>query len=262
MVTEDEKELYLLHSKTKMYKRRIEDAMETARKAISEINGNHALSYSGGKDSTVMLDICMKAGFNGDLIQFFYSEYENPKMNLDIADMMSERCGLKLYRLKCYSSKEAWDDSGRFFVIPSNDLEKRLVRKVASDFGKQSNKISEKNGYRLHFIGMRKAESNQRRMTLGSKGLTYYAKTRNGITCCPIGNLTDNDIWAYIISNNLPYISCYDNPLFDRRKIRNELTYFCTRKAVFQGVVETYKFIYPDIFSELRKNYPETGNYM
>ena len=262
MIVEDEREMYLLHSETKGYKRRIEEAMQIAQKAIKEIDGNHALSYSGGKDSNVMLDICLKAGFKGDLIQFFYSEYENPKMNLDMANAMSDKYGLNLYRLKCYSSKEAWDEAGRFFVVPASDLEKKLVRMVSTDFGKQSNKISRENGYNLHFIGMRKAESRQRRMTLGSRGLTYYAKTRNGFTCCPIGKLTDDDIWAYIISNNLPYIPCYDNPLFDRRKIRNELTYFCTRKAVFQGVVETYKFIYPEIFSELRKNYPETDNYM
>lgn len=262
MITEDEREMYLLHSKTKGYKRRIEEAMQTAQKAIKEIGGNHALSYSGGKDSTVMLDICLKAGFKGDLMQFFYSEYENSQMNLEMADNMSEKYRLKLYRIKCYSSKEAWDEAGRFFAVPSNDLEKSLARKVSADFGKQSKKISQENGYNLHFIGMRKAESRQRRMTLGSRGLTYYTKTRNAFTCCPIGKLTDDDIWAYIVSNNLPYISCYDNPLFDRRKIRNELTYFCTRKAVFQGVVETYKFIYPEIFSELRKNYPETGNYM
>ena len=261
MITEDEKEMYLLHSQTKGYKRRVEEAMQETQKAIKEIDGNHVLSYSGGKDSTVMLDICMKCGFKGDLIQFFYSEYENPIMNLDMADMMSKKYGLKLYRLKCYSSKEAWDEAGRFFVVPSNVLEKSLVRKVAADFGKQSSKISQENEYNLHFIGMRKVESKQRRMTLGNKGLTYYANTRKSFTCCPIGKLKDDDIWAYIVSNHLPYISCYDNSLFDRRKIRNELTYFCTREAIFQGVVETYKFIYPEIFNKLKNNYINVDNY-
>lgn len=261
MITEDEKEMYLLHSMTQGYKHRINEATQEIKKALKEIKGNHALSYSGGKDSTVMLDICMKSGFKGDLIQFFYSVYENPIMNIDMANFYSKKYGLNLYRLKCYSSKDVWDEIGRFFVVPSNDFEKRLVRKVTLDFGKQSERISKENGYKLHFIGMRKAESKQRRMTLGSKGLLYYAKTRDSFTCCPIGKLTDDDIWAYIISNNLPYISCYDNPLFDRRKIRNELTYFCTRKAIFQGVVETYKFIYPEIFAELRKRYKNVDNY-
>ncbi len=262
MMTEDEKEIYMLHSKTKGYRHRIDGAMQTAKKAISEIKGIHSLSYSGGKDSTVMLDICMKCGFKGELIQFFYSEYENPAMNLDMADIQSKKYALELHRIKCFSSKEAWDEAGRFFVVPSNDLEKSLVRRVGTDFGKQAKRLSEDRGYSLQFIGMRKAESKQRRMTIGSRGLTYYAKTRDSFTCCPIGKLTDDDIWAYIVSNHLPYISCYDNPLFDRRKIRNELTYFCARKAVFQGVVETYKFIYPEIFAELRKRYPETNNYM
>lgn len=111
-------------------------------------------------------------------------------------------------------------------------------------------------------IGMRKAESKQRTMTLGSRGLTYFTKTRNSVTCCPIGKLTDDDIWAYIVSNNLPYLSCYDNPLFDRRKIRNELNYLCTKKAIFQGIVEKYKFIYPEIFAELRSRYEGINSYM
>ena len=120
-----------------VYKRRIEEAMQEAQKAIKEIEGDHSLSYSGGKDSTVMLDICLKAGFKGELIQFFYSEFENPEMNLEIADMMAKKNKLKLHRLKCYSSKEAWDEAGRFYVVPSNDLEKKLVRKVSADFGRK-----------------------------------------------------------------------------------------------------------------------------
>lgn len=254
MMPEDEKEMYLLHARTKGYKYRIRKASEEAEKAI-KYSGRHALSYSGGKDSTVLLDICVKAGFKGDLIQFFYSRYENPELNLAIADIMSEKYGLALYRLKCYSAQEAWDEAGRFFVVPANGTERKLVRKVASDFGKQAKLISEEKGYNLHFIGMRKKESKQRTMTLAHKGLTYYASTRKSFTCCPIGNLTDDDVWAYIVSNKLPYISYYDNPLFDRKKIRNELTYFCAREAVFQGLVETYKFIYPEIFAELQNRY-------
>ena len=61
---------------------------------------------------------------------------------------------------------------------------------------------------------------------------------------------------------NLNVLSKRKPDFLYRRKIRNELTYFCTRNAVFQGVVETYKFIYPEIFAELRVNYPETSNYM
>ena len=257
MMPEEEMEMYLLHSNTKGYKKRIDGAFNIAKKALEDNSGNCSLSYSGGKDSTVMLDICVKSGFRGELMQFLYSEYENPKMNLDMANDMAKKHGLKLYRVKCYSAKEAWDEAGRFFIIPSNYLEKCLVRRVASDFGKQSNKLAKERGYELQFIGMRKNESKQRYMVLGSKGLTYYAKTRDSVTCCPIGNLTDTDIWAYIISNNLPYISCYDNPLLDRRKIRNELTYFCAGKAIFQGLMETYKIIYPEIIAELRKNYGE-----
>jgi len=194
MMSDDEKEMYNLHSKTRGYKHRIDEAFLIVKKAIEENEGNSSLSFSGGKDSIVMLDICYKAGFRGDLIQFFYSLYENPQMNLDMADLCAEKYNLKLHRLKCYSANEAWDEAGRFFVVPSNNIEKTLVRKVASDFGKQSKKISEKNRYNLNFIGMRKAESCQRKMTLGHKGLTYYTKTRDSVTCCPVGKLTDDDI--------------------------------------------------------------------
>lgn len=260
-MTEDEKELYLLHAKTKGYKRRMQEAFDVAERAISEADGKMCISYSGGKDSTVMLDLCMKAGFRGDMMQFYYSEYENPYENVELAKLFSYRYGLHLRRIKCFSAKEAWDAAGRFFVVPSNDFERSLVRKVAGDFGRQSDKISKEQGYQLHFIGMRKEESKRRKLTLCDRGLYYYAKTREAYTCCPVGNLTSDDVWAYIVENHLPYISCYDNDLYDRRRIRNEPTYFCIRDAVFQGAVETYCYIYPEIFAKIRCRYKGTGNY-
>lgn len=95
-------------------------------------------------------------------------------------------------------------------------------------------------------------------MKMGMRTRTIYQciekKMTNGDK---IRKMSDDELAETIAC---PY---YDGPeMCFKETIRNELTYFCTRKAVFQGVVETYKSIYPEIFAELRKKYDGACDYM
>lgn len=123
-----EKEMYLVHSKSSGYKKRILEAISVAENALTDVK-KCSMSFSGGKDSVVMLDICVKAGFKGDLIQFFYSEYENPKMNLDMARYCAEKYNIKLHVIKCYSVTDAWNEVGYFYIVPTTKKKKNLHEK-------------------------------------------------------------------------------------------------------------------------------------
>ena len=87
-----EREGYLLRAKLDVYKRRVESAVVTAKEALS-VSTKPALSFSAGKDSVVMLDIAIKAGFRGKLVFFKYgiiTDVETPKENIELLKSYAE----------------------------------------------------------------------------------------------------------------------------------------------------------------------------
>lgn len=66
---ENDRKAYLLHSKLLSHKKRVNAAIETAKIALDN-SKKPLLSFSSGKDSVVLLDIAVKAGFCGRSLPF------------------------------------------------------------------------------------------------------------------------------------------------------------------------------------------------
>lgn len=256
---EDEKRAYLLHAKLDAYKRRIDIAFETAKKALIGAK-NPALSFSSGKDSIVLLDIAVKAGFRGDLIFFKYgiaTDIETPKENIELLKSYAERYGLNYHIIDCLGEVDCWEQCGRFILFPGTKEEKRIFNRTNMDFAKKSKEFCDEYGIDFLFIGMRKAESARRRAVLNKKGPIYAVKSRNSLTCCPLLDFTSNDIWAYIFSNNLPFLPIYNYPHIDRRENRNEITMLYNDWLIINGRIFHYKRMYPDFFSWIKSRWGE-----
>ena len=102
---------------------------------------------------------------------------------------------------------------------------------------------------------MRKDESKNRRFVLNKRGAIYRTQNRESITCCPLMNFSDEDIWAYIFNNNLKYLSVYDYPNIDRRKIRNEITMLYNFNIMRNGMMWHYQQMYPEYFNYIKKKW-------
>jgi phosphoadenosine phosphosulfate reductase len=63
----------------------------------------------------------------------------------------------------------------------------------------------------LVFTGLTKDESNLRQLFLTYRGPYYYAKSQGRYKCHPIHDWTENEVWEYIYSYDLPYNPIYDN---------------------------------------------------
>lgn len=256
---EKDKRTYLIHAKFEPYKRRVRSAIETARMAL-EASKNPALSFSAGKDSIVLLDIAVKAGFHGDLVFFKYgvsTDIETPKENIELLKFYAEKHGLKYHILECLGEVDCWEQCGRFILFPETEDEKRIFNRTNMDFSVKSREFCMENNVDLQLIGMRKAESARRKAILNKKGPIYTVKSRDSITCCPLANLTSEDIWAYIFSNNLEYLSIYDYPHIDRRRNRDEITMLYNDALIRHGQIFHYKTMYPDFFAWLKNRWGE-----
>lgn len=261
MCLSDEKEMYLLLAKMQSHKKKVKKAKETIKLALSK-SSKAALSFSSGKDSVVLLDLAVKAGFNGTLIFFKYgicTDIETPQENIDLLKYYAEKHGLHYKILECLGEVDCWEQCGRFTLFPETEEEKRIFNLTNYDYVKKSNDFEKENDIDLNIIGMRKDESERRRIVLSKKGSIYQTKSRKSITCCPLLDFTNDDIWAYIFSNDLKYLSIYDYPYIDRQVNRNEITMLYNTAIIENGMLWHYKQMYPKFFEWLKKTYGNIG---
>lgn len=254
---EYDKTQYILHAKLLPYKRRVQQAIDTAKTAIQNAE-RPLLSFSAGKDSIVLLDIAVKAGFRGDLMFFKYgifADVETPYENVDLLKYYSGLHGLKYHIIDCLGEVDCWEQCGRFTLFPKTAEERKVFSHTNRDFAKRSEKFCRESNIDLQIIGMRKSESKQRKIVLSAKGSTYSVKSRVAKTCCPLADLTSDDVWAYIFENGLKYLSIYDYPYIDRRRNRNEITLLYNDGIIRNGAIYHFKKMYPEYFAWIKSHW-------
>lgn len=257
-----EREKYLLHIRQKSYKNRVSEAMKNIQLATKANPGIWAISFSAGKDSVVMLDLCMKAGWRGPGLFFYYSEYETPPDAFEIVQWAEDKYGIDFHMLKVPGAFDVYERVGRFFITPKTEEEIREMRRNMTEYKKVVNNYVKQQGWVGQFLGMRKAESNQRRKMLGHRGPLYYAKTRGNWTCCPIYRWSGKDIWAYIVENDLPYLMMYDAKGEDRERLRSEYTYLVGDAIWRHGAGSFIKRYNPKVWNYIRAKWPEIGEWV
>jgi 3'-phosphoadenosine 5'-phosphosulfate sulfotransferase (PAPS reductase)/FAD synthetase len=96
-------------------------------------------------------------------------------------------------------------------------------------------------GLTCKVMGLRAAESRNRRMSIGVRGDHYEYKDG---TCAvlPISSWLTADVWAYIVTNGLPWLSIYD---YLGPEARNGLV---GRSGEKFGRLEYLKQHYPDVW--------------
>lgn len=259
MSLSSEKETYLIAAKMPTFNKKVKKAKETIKEALS-VSTNQSLSFSGGKDSVVLLDLAVKSGFKGNLVFFKYgicTDVETPAENIELLKYYSSNHNLKYEIIECLGETDCWEQCGRFTLFPQCEEEKKIFYKTNYDFVKKSAHFENENDIDLSIIGMRKDESKRRKIVLNQKGAIYKTKNRKSTTCCPLLNFTNDDIWAYIYSNDLKYLSIYDYPYIDRRVNRNEITMLYNDAIIRHGMIYHYKQMYPEYFLYLTKRWGE-----
>ena len=257
MSLSDEIEMYLLAASMPSYKRKAHKAKETIRTALNS-SARASLSFSGGKDSIVLLDLAVKAGFTGTIVFFkygIYTDVETPRENIELLEFYADKHKLNYKILDCLGEVDCWEECGRFILFPETEIEQKIFNKTNYDFVEKSKMFEAENGIDLTIIGMRKNESKRRSIVLGKRGALYQTKNRKSVTCCPLLNFSNDDIWAYIFSNRLRYLSIYDYPYLDRRVNRNEITLLYNYALVRNGKLFHYQQMYPDFFCWLRQRW-------
>jgi phosphoadenosine phosphosulfate reductase len=172
--------------------------------ALKHSPDGYYLCYSGGKDSDVILHLAKAAGVK---FKAYYSQ-----TTIDPPEVVRH---IRTHR------EVEWvkPDVNFFRSVESIGLPTRVrrwcCRKYKEDDGNNTVRI----------IGVRAAESKRR---AAMWNVISQRRKKDGYYLCPILLWSDQDVWKYLIENNVPYCSLYDEgwkrlgcigcPMSDRKK--------------------------------------------
>lgn len=201
------RQTFLLHSRTEEYQKSLNNARNKAREVFSKYE-YPAVAFSGGKDSLVMLSIVQSIGKPYLVFHYDFGRPTQKKYNyfplsieneiLKIAyQITKEKIHIVTKRKYWQSSDSALDGRPKYTFVWFVEDSVFWVR------GQQS--VMKDLDCDVALVGLRKGESIKRRLRI---------KEGDTITNFPekwiVADMSEMDIWAYIVSNNLSYLSYYD----------------------------------------------------
>lgn len=168
---------------------------------------NIVISFSGGKDSTAVADIVVKALNNPSLVHIFGNTTLEFPMTLEYAVRYRENHSFAIFQT-------AVNNEQNFFSV-CEDIgpPARMMRWCCSMFktGPISRIINSlyRNQKILTFYGIRKAESVARSKYNRVEGESESIKIRQQTVASPIFLWKDIDVWLYILSEKIDFNSAY-----------------------------------------------------
>jgi 3'-phosphoadenosine 5'-phosphosulfate sulfotransferase (PAPS reductase)/FAD synthetase len=249
------------HASTSQFTRKVDKARAIIDNALA-LDVVWILSFSGGIDSTALLDLLNDAHL---VVQWGDDGADYPETLQFLADT-EQRYSFELQRIRCLEPWRDWCvEMGRpDLAEPGSAMDDAWMNPHQWHHTWQSLKDAAHHDYSGVFLGLLAGESRGRRMiTHNGKRPLYQVKEEHGVWhCSPLASWTKQDIWSYIISRNIPYNPAYDKlaelgvPLEYRRVA--PLTCF---RAVQYGSVAVLRQGWPEMYNELSVTFPKVREY-
>ena len=213
------------------YRRKVAQAQSIIKEALEIAPAYVACSW--GKDSTVLLHLCQSIQSDIPVVSFGHPERA----------LMGYQSVIDAYCHRHHPNLETIELEGDH--VPDKLKQSKLWER-----------------YPVAIVGVRKEESKARSIAVTKYGLTYQFTTgdRSGSwRCFPLGYWGWKDVWAYIVSNDLPYLDAYNHQPWDRGRTTDHLSK-ATSKRWQRTRLEGFATIAPEYYAYLRENYPEMFN--
>lgn len=147
------------------------------------------VSYSGGKDSTVMLHLALRVQPDIDVFHWDHGSWLMPREIereiIENARAMGVR-NLIIGGSRLLEKPEAREKWGIWYTVFWNEL----------------HRLRRERGWERNLVGLRKEEGCRRRSKI--------TRHREEWEVYPLADWSWLDVWAYIVSNNVPYVKVYD----------------------------------------------------
>lgn len=237
---------FLAHTMTNPYKRRVESARRLCGEWLEKCD-HPSVAFSAGKDSTVMLHIVRS------IAPECAAHYSHPEYELDeTRALIDTTVNLRQYAYKNAHADwfVAWNDGA---AVPDG---------VEWFDGKSSAEWAIRAGIDGVAVGIRSEENAYRKIVVRKHGALFYVKSKQIWQCWPLYDWSIEDIWGYIMANNVPYNHAYDRmdaagiPLHAQR-----IGPFANRKALKMGQLAVLRVVFPEQYQRFTADFPEASNY-
>lgn len=244
---------FMLVAKSRRFARRVAEAQDAIKQAVSQCK-NPAVSFSFGKDSLVCLDIARQ--IKPDILVINIDRGEGGDLNeaVEMYGRFASEHSLNYHRVK--TPKEIFEIYREAGCIENLDF-KKLTQNLMAGV-KTAQKIFDID---CQILGLR-AEESRERMHLLKYGVFHYAQAEKLYKCKPVLHWKGDEVWAYIISRDLPYIPYYDK---ESRFCGYEKSRYSNWAGLAQKTAGRFvrlKMNYPEEFGELARMFPEVSHYI
>lgn len=208
---EIERYQHQLHARTAGWQRKVARAKRLIDEAFAVMRRPY-LAFSGGIDSFCLLDMLYRAGHRID-VQWNDDGADFPA-TLTFLDESAARYGFRLRRVRSLRAWRLWcEEMGRPVLAGDTAAWLNPPMEYDATWSTWEDRITTNPGYDGVFLGLLAAESRSRGYALhdGRKPLYQVKREANLWHCCPLAHFTKRDVWAWVVSRELPY-----NPIYDR----------------------------------------------
>ncbi|MBI3576959.1 phosphoadenosine phosphosulfate reductase family protein [Candidatus Gottesmanbacteria bacterium] len=178
--------------------KKIAIAQDLIRQAYKTYGSQLAVAWTGGKDSTVMLDL-IRSTFHGKVpfpVMFNDSTMEFEEIYAFIETITTQ------WKLRLHVVKHVPEDLKKFYQLTSFQKKELFSRQmkihaIASALDRYH--------YKGFLVAIRWDEHASRSRE------TYLSQRTDHVRFHPILHFTEADIWSYIKSRRVPYVALYDH---------------------------------------------------
>ncbi len=209
------------------------------------------LSWSGGKDSTLMLWLALKEKPDIEVV-YFDADSCLPD-GREYMDRMAREWDLNYRVVKTRPILDVLAEYG----IDHPGIDYRTMKATVYEPVKQL--VSE--GYDGSLIGVRAQESRGRDMGAKKYGPLFRAKGYGMWECWPMLYWRKEEVWLYIDHHKIPYHPAYDKTKFaEREDIR--VSYWAGETYRRYGRFKWLEYYYPDLLNEFAAKCPEVRQFL
>ena len=243
------RERFQLWGKLKAHKRRVDFARERIGKWLTRVEKPY-VAFSTGKDSTCILHLVREQKPGVQAVYF----------DADCAFPESKEMLEQTENVIVYPTIEPLLETFRRFggFGGGAALERETMRTTVYEPIKR---LVTEYGFDGVCYGLRAQESHGRKMNARIRGAVFQYKRDSLWACQPIHDWTYNDVWAFIVSNDLDYCGVYDH-MWDMPEEDQRLSYWAGETKRHWGRWAFLKRNYPELFNRFVAEFPEVGLYV